>query len=197
VIMYAKNLNLLETFEFEHTGLEIKKKYPHVDNDGRYRELPLRRSGSESLRSDRPSMYFPFYYNPDSESLTLDKPQKKGWVQILPIDGNNLDRRWRWGKPSCQKAIDNNELVVRQVRGNYVIYNKDRADNRYKPKSLWYGEKYDASSKGTNLLRDILGSKLFDYPKSLYLVKDTLHVSMSKSDTVVDYFAGSGTTGHA
>src|SRR5699024_8356276 len=64
-------------------------------------------------------------------------------------------------------------------------------------KSLWYGEKYDASSKGTNLLRDILGSKLFDYPKSLYLVKDTLHVSMSKSDTVVDYFAGSGTTGHA
>ena len=43
----------------------------------------------------------------------------------------------------------------------------------------------------------ILGGKKFDFPKSLYLLIDTLKLTSTKNSTVLDFFAGSGTTGHA
>lgn len=62
---------------------------------------------------------------------------------------------------------------------------------------MWYGERYDASSKGTNLLEDIIPNNPFDYPKSLFTVEDNVIIGCNGDDTVLDYFAGSGTTGHA
>ena len=66
-----------------------------------------------------------------------------------------------------------------------------------KPKTVWYDSKYSATTYGTKLLNDILGTQRFNYPKSLYLVMDCLRFWMDSDATVADYFAGSGTTGHA
>lgn len=62
---------------------------------------------------------------------------------------------------------------------------------------MWIGEQYDASSKGTNLLESIIPNNPFNYPKSLYTVKDTITIGANKNSIILDYFAGSGTTGHA
>ncbi len=67
------------------------------------------------------------------------------------------------------------------------------------PKTLWTYDSHDAQDYGTRILKNILGEKKFDFPKSLYAVKDALKVFvLSKPNAlIVDFFAGSGTTLHA
>jgi adenine-specific DNA-methyltransferase len=72
------------------------------------------------------------------------------------------------------------------------------ADEWMLPYTIWDKSDYSASAMGTNLLASIIGTKKFDYPKSLYAVIDCLRVlSSNKDSTFLDFFAGSGTTGHA
>lgn len=67
------------------------------------------------------------------------------------------------------------------------------------PVTTWNRPSHNAETNGTELLKSILGKKLFDFPKSLYAVEDALRlfVSDNKEAIVLDFFAGSGTTAHA
>lgn len=49
----------------------------------------------------------------------------------------------------------------------------------------------------TEEVKNVLGSKAFPYPKPLSLIKGLLAQAARPGDTVLDFFAGSGTTGHA
>jgi adenine-specific DNA-methyltransferase len=53
------------------------------------------------------------------------------------------------------------------------------------------------SRNGTQEIQDILGSKLFDYPKPSGLIKEFIRLVSQKNDIILDSFAGSGTTGQA
>jgi len=53
------------------------------------------------------------------------------------------------------------------------------------------------TSSGGSLLQDILNKKVFDYPKPLELIKFLLNQDYCKDASVLDFMAGSGTTGHA
>jgi adenine-specific DNA-methyltransferase len=219
LIMYAKNKQLASTNSFTIKGKDFETKYPVVDENGRYRELPLKRTGSDSLRTDRPYMFFPFLINKSNNELSIitddeykeiynsstkefndnyvsslkTRYEDEGYYFILPKNDKGGLLRWRWGFGTCKEAIINKELIVK----SNTVYNKDRSNDKVKPKSLWYGEKYDASSKGTNLLKNFFNEKRFDYPKSLYAVMDALIIGANKNSSILDFFAGSGTTGHS
>lgn len=65
---------------------------------------------------------------------------------------------------------------------------------------MWIDSKYDASSHGTKLLKDLFGGdRVFSFPKSLHAVKDVIEIFTEEGgdDIVLDFFAGSGTTAHA
>ena len=83
--------------------------------------------------------------------------------------------------------------------GKLGIYMKSRLRQGTLPSTLWTDKKYSATDYGTNLLAHILGSSnAFSFPKSVYTVADCLRVcQLHDGDYCVDYFAGSGTTGHA
>ena len=53
------------------------------------------------------------------------------------------------------------------------------------------------TAEGTKLIQDMLGTKAFSYPKPLSLVKALVEQATGPGDLVVDFFGGSGTTGHA
>lgn len=200
----------------------VKAKYRGEADDGRFRELPLKRTGSESSRADRPSMFFPFLVDPKSGELSLitdeehkslveshhedasqvdllrTKYAKLGKRLIVPIRDDGQFGRWRWGLPQCRLGVASGILFAKQLRsGEFAVYQRDQADDTVLPKTFWIGERYDASTKGTNLLKDIVGPNDFDYPKSIYAVEDFLRIGSSSDDTVLDYFGGSGTTAHA
>lgn len=223
-LIYAKDKRLAKTFDFQLSEQEMKAKFKIESENGNSRELPLKRTGSGKWREDRPYMFYPIIYNPASkktsiipveeyeglydpntktfndgylESLRV-KYESSGLVFILPQDSDGAFLRWRWGYGSTVKGISAGVIFVRGVKGGgYSVFQLDLGDNLVKPKSLWYGEKYDASSKGTNLLAEIIKNNPFDYPKSLYTVIDSILFASDDGDIVTDYFAGSGTTAHA
>ena len=68
-----------------------------------------------------------------------------------------------------------------------------------KPMSVWHRSRHDAGQHGTVLLKELLGGKRFDFPKSLYSTLDAIAAVMAdrKDALILDFFAGSGTTLHA
>jgi adenine-specific DNA-methyltransferase len=142
----------------------------------------------------------------DSEILEVKKTefyesfQAIEIVEINPIDGEGKRRVWRWSDRI--KIVEHSQLgdFIVNESNNYTIQLKDRIKEGRKPKTIWYDSKYDGSSHGTILLENILGeSKQFGYPKSINNVYDSIFtiIGRNQSGIVIDYFAGSGTTGHA
>jgi len=66
-------------------------------------------------------------------------------------------------------------------------------------RTLWTDAQFDASEYGSKLLQELFGARELDfsYPKSLYTLVESLRVSLNSNSTAMDFFAGSGTTGHA
>lgn len=62
--------------------------------------------------------------------------------------------------------------------------------------TIWT-EKEFYTNKGTNLLKGILGAKKFSYPKPLELIVEVLRATSRPDSVILDFFAGSGTTGQA
>ena len=66
------------------------------------------------------------------------------------------------------------------------------------PKTWWGDKKYASANLGAKAQKELFGVKIFDFAKAIGLVEDCLRASLCDSHSVVlDYFAGSGTTGHA
>lgn len=66
-------------------------------------------------------------------------------------------------------------------------------------RTVWNDKKYDANEYGTQLIKSMIPNCDFSFPKSIYTVYECLYaVTKDKPDAIIlDYFAGSGTTGHA
>ena len=197
MIMYALNINSVLTNQLIQTDDELEDKYSQNDGETPYRELPFRRSGSNSRRIDRPNLYYPIFYNKVTKELSLEEPESiDNWEKILPLDTSGIERVWRWGTEKTAKLL-RTEFIVKESNGKFVIYAKDRLKKTIKPKSLWYGAKFDASSHGTMIIKDMFGGNVFDYPKSINTVFDALTIGTEDDSWILDYYAGSGTTGHA
>lgn len=192
--IYAKNYSMLESNQLVQSADDLKSKYGKVDDVAPYRELPFKRSGSNSRRIDRPNLFYPIYYNESTKQLSLTDDGSS--IKILPLDQNGEERCWRWGIEKA-KLLLNKDIIAKLVKNKYVLYTKDRLKVTIKPKTVWVDAKYDASSYGTALLKDLFVKPDFSYPKSINAVHDALSIGCDDDSIVMDYFAGSGTTGHA
>lgn len=69
------------------------------------------------------------------------------------------------------------------------------------PNTLLPNEEVGFNKDGTTLLRQMFGNKVFDQPKPVSLIKYLLSIKNKKFDyknaIILDFMAGSGTTGHA
>ncbi len=185
-------------------------RYKESDEQGYFEWVNFRKHGG--YKEDAPSMYFPIYIKKDGSSFripklewqdsikeynVLEEPNSNEFIS-LPIDENGRPRRWKW---SLERTLrETSDMTIRQDRDKqYAVYIKARMkDEGMLPLSVWDDKLYSSTEYGANLLSSILGGKLFDYPKSLYAVIDSLKVAHVKKDSLIlDFFAGSGTTMHA
>ncbi|WP_347981415.1 site-specific DNA-methyltransferase [Lactococcus petauri] len=188
-IVYAKDANKATIKEFSHDNSE---NYPYEDELGRYKLVNLQRTGDGSRREDRPNLYYSIWVDPISKELSTE--QREGYVEVLPIDSKGIQRRWRWGKAKVNNEWQT-EIVVKENDKIFKLYTKLRMKGE-KPKSIWMKPEYSGTT-GTNQLKGLLGDKVFSYPKSVNLVKDSIQIVTDPDDIVLDYHAGSGTTGQA
>ncbi|MBM7715346.1 adenine-specific DNA-methyltransferase [Bacillus thermophilus] len=62
--------------------------------------------------------------------------------------------------------------------------------------TIWT-EKAFYTTKGTSALKKIFDTKKFPYPKPIDLISEIIRATTDSDSIVLDFFAGSGTTGHA
>jgi adenine-specific DNA-methyltransferase len=166
----------------------------------------LRDSGLESDRSDARNCFYPIIIRDDSiirfgevpsddyHPRGVNEVNPDGTVSVWPIDTSGNEKKWRYARHSVEEILP--KLQVRETRGKYEIYfAKDTGTVR----TLWTDAQFDASEYGTKLLQGLFGTRDLDfsYPKSLYTLVETVRVSLNSDSTIMDFFAGSGTTAHA
>ena len=196
-LVYAKNASEASISNLVLTP-EQAAEFKYKDDVSKHRLLPFRRSGGLSTPEERPNSEYPIYYDPKANRIDVKAFPRA--VKIMPLDSSSSRRVWRQTKPSLIAAVQRGDIVIKQSGDQFTVYMKDRIKEGRKPKTIWADSKYDASSHGTILLHQILGRrKLFSYPKSFYSTLDALRCGIAGTEdaTVLDYFAGSGTTGHA
>ncbi len=195
-LFYAKNINRVA---ISNVPIRDISEFIFKDNISVYRRKPLSMRGHGSLE-ERPNNYFPIYVNIKSSKISLEKMPDS--IEIFPHKGKDGKQRvWDYPKDSMRKLIENGDIEFVQEKNRKVsLYKKDRLEKGMRPKSLWLDAKYDSSAYGAVLLKKMFNNnRIFDYPKSLYAVIDAIFVSSDnkKDVTVLDFFAGSGTTAHA
>ena len=194
---------------------EQLKSYNQIDSDGKhFKWMPLLKgTDATALRELRPRLFYPIFVRNDQIRIPrMEWNETKGEYDILesahsdeievlplrPKDGKEM--RWRHKIQTLEKKLSLSEVVVRSDQnGNIKIQIKSYPkEEGIRPKTWWDKKAYSATSHGTTFLNNMLGDNDFSFPKSIYLVEDCLRVSsLGKNDTVLDYFAGSGTTAHA
>lgn len=174
-----------------------------VDTEGQ-KETRFRVWGDESERTTAKNCFYPIYVQDDEiagfgqvppndfhpkEAVTEISP---GRFEVWPIDNSGIERKWR----NQRKTVVDVAHLLRPewIRGRLQIrIDKETAMH----KTVWTGSRYDGGSHGKRLLRKVIGVE-FDYPKSLYTMRDILYACTAdrKDAVILDYFAGSGTTLH-
>ena len=187
-------------------------RYPLMDEDGRYAWNNLRRHGAGDRRQDRPKLFYPIYVNrddsirvpelhwdDDEESYDVLESPSDGEVAIWPVvaeDGQRIEKRWHRGPETVAEWAS--DYRVRRTAEGIEIDFKIRADEQATPSTWWHDSKYASANRGPRILKDLFGEKNFDFAKAVPLVEDCLRASGCSADTtVLDFFAGSGTTAQA
>lgn len=167
----------------------------------------LRNWGNESERTDAKNCFYPIIISdkkiigfgdvvPDAfHPKAANEKQRDGSMYIWPIDEKGVERKWRYARQSVEEIVD--ILQIKESRGGLVQIMIAKDYGTYK--TVWTDKRYDASEYGTKLLREIIPNCDFDFPKSLYTVYDCLFsvIGNRPHANILDFFAGSGTTGHA
>lgn len=167
----------------------------------------LRNWGNESERTDAKNCFYPIIISdgkivgfgdvaPDKlHPKSANEKQKNGDIYVWPIDEKGVERKWRYARQSVEGIKD--ILQIKETRGGLLQIMIAKDYGTYK--TVWVDKKYDASEYGTKLLREIIPNCDFDFPKSLYTVYDCLFAVVGDRPhaNILDFFAGSGTTGHA
>lgn len=199
VLIYAKEAGVPEINFFELTE-EQKSQYKEGEGENSYKWRDFLRTGGLSTPDVRPNSYYPIFFNPETDEISLNKVNAS-YVEILPIDSSGKKRVWRKTPKSFEHHAQRGEInISKNTRGEWKVQIIDRIKKGVRPKSVWIGSKYDASSHGTKLLKEMFGGdKVFSYPKSLFAVMDVIDLFTERGgdDIVLDFFAGSGTTAHA
>lgn len=183
ILAYAKDATTFPIHKLEVT--EIPSHYNKKDNDGRFYYLkPLRYMGNADSRQDRPNMY----YGIEAPDGSL----------VYPIRSDGSDGRWRWGKDKLEK--EKNRLEFVNSKKGWTVYTRLYADNitEIPVESIWYNKDVESNRQAIALIKQIFGSeKIFTNPKPLKLIQRVVSIVGNKNSTILDFFAGSGTTLHA
>ena len=183
ILCYSKGprqLNKVAYTEEDIKSYTGRDKY--IETRGPYKLVGLNKTGT--LNDLRPNLTYPITA-PDG-SIIQPRP------------------RWRWSKEKLEKGIKEDRVVFTNNSGKWSVYYKqyfleDTEGNPVDRGSLFKSIISDCgrTTNGSNDLAEILGKGTFDFPKPVNLIKRIIQVSTDKNSVVLDFYAGSGTTGQA
>lgn len=188
---YAKNITHAK-FNQIAIDQEVLDTFTETDEDGKFRYENFIRARTSWSRKNKPNNWYPLYVSPDLSKITREK--KEDYSELYPITENG-EFSWKNIGESFDSLNKDNYFKAVLEDEKITIYHKYREQQVFK--NFWPQKKYQSEFNGTNLLKNIIGSSLFNFPKSIFTILDSIKIVSSKTDLILDYFAGSGTTAHA
>jgi len=139
----------------------------------------------------------------DFRRMRSDDPRPGLRYTIIAPDGTELYDEWKWEESKFKEKYAENKIQIRRGKNNnwmveYKIYlneGEEGVEREKVPRSLLID--VERNSEGKKQLKQLFGQEnIFNNPKPLGLIKYLLSIG-NKDDLVLDFFAGSGTTGQA
>ena len=214
VLMYANNINAMISIE---KIIDVDTKaYPYKDDVSSYKKgYPLHNGTAGFHIDNRPNLCYTIYYNELTHDIvTIDEKNgskgdwsipisekgtelmNRGYTRILPKRNTkyNTQRVWRWGQDKVNR--ESSELFFINEDGGLYPYQKERVEEDG-TKSVKHTNYIDIdTSRGRNVMNELFCNQVvFDFPKPVELISSLLKTI--ESSTILDFFAGSGTTMHA
>jgi len=172
ILFYGRNKNKLDNFYEPLTEKQLKE-YKNPDNDPRGLWAPT-------------DLTAPSSDTDDTRLYEIISPTGKKWL-----------RRWSYTKENMQKLIKDN-LVWFGKDGNSMPKRKRFLSEKkgLVPRS-WID--FVLTQDGKRDFENIFGqnNRLFEYPKPVGLIKHFIRITTTKNSLILDFMAGSGTTGQA
>ncbi|MBR5651140.1 MAG: site-specific DNA-methyltransferase [Bacteroidales bacterium] len=186
ILIYARNIMsaTINGLEMSDDDAQI---YDQEDEFGRYLIRPLRRTGGEDRREDRPTMYYP-----------LEAPDG---TLVYPKGPTGYDSRWICGESKYKELVASNLIAWKQVEQNgsrkWNVYQKFYLEGRLKaPGNLW--SDIEGNKKATRDVRSLFDTKkVFDFPKPIGVLTKCISIGADKDSIILDFFSGSATTSEA
>lgn len=174
ILCFFKNKKT-EVFNYRH----IEREYKFADKKGFYNLESVEKTNLGTY--ERKTMLFSVK-NPNTK--TIFKPSK--------------DKRWTLGEKKFEELIKKEKIFFDENKKK--VFRIKRAEDYELTKNVFYNLLTDLGSMsiGKDELKNLLNDReLFDTPKPTKLIKHLLEISSQKNSIILDFFAGSGTTGHA
>jgi len=169
----AKPITLLPRSE------EADNRYKNPDNDprGPWKAIPL------YAKEERKNGRYPI------------KSPKTGKIFELPPN-----KHWLYRQEETERLINDDRIWF--GKGGHSMPNVKRflseVQQGLKAKSLWKYSEVGSNDSAKKEIKDIFGpNPPFDFPKPVTLIQRVLQLHKNKNATVLDFFAGSGTTAQA
>ncbi|GAA7680848.1 site-specific DNA-methyltransferase [Helicobacter pylori] len=190
ILVYAKNINNLIFNEIEKEG----HAFSYVDEKGGFDLQGLENRNFRAFNGlNIPSLRYGLFIDENQKDSNGFMPvfgeYRDGLTEVFPDSRNGFDLVWRWGK---EKALKENHSLVGVFKDRLRVFQKVRS-NTTRAKSIFW-DKSMITQKGTEEVKQIFKTQVFDFPKPEALISRILEVSTNENDLVLDFFAGSGTT---
>jgi adenine-specific DNA-methyltransferase len=212
ILLYARNEEVAH-FNYEKDSVDTS----NLDKDEISffkKDYPLHNGTADFHIDNRPNLAYSIYYNPKTlDAITVDEKKlvkgsykigvisrkdllRDGYVRVIPKYNSKYDnqRVWRWCAETF-KAKYKTELIFSEDDNYFYQKKRYKEDGSFEKKFKNYIN--IDGGEGKKELVDIFGKKIFDNPKSTTLLKHLLKIVSKTSSTILDFMAGSGTTGHA
>ena len=181
VLMYGKSEDAKPQLMDRDESADARYENPDDDPRGPWKPIPFSNPLSPE---ERPNLAYTIVNPLTGERIT---PTRKAWRSSQEVFNRHVkeNRVW-WGKDGTS-SVPSIKRFLSEVRQGMT------------PINLWSHEFAGHTDQANAEIKDIFGDKVFDTPKPLLLIQRMLELSTdaSTSQLVLDFFAGSGTTGHA
>lgn len=185
--IYAIYDNLLKKYKTDYKQIEIELKewfkgLPHSNPSKAHKHYSC---------IDENGIYFPDNISwPGGGGPTYEVLHPKtNKPVIIPSRG------WLYSNPDKMKEmISMNKVHFGEDENSVPCLKSYLKDREYQvPFSVFYQD----GRASTKRLRNLMGADIFDHPKDEKVLKELIEFCTEDNDIVLDFFGGSGTTGHA
>ncbi|MCW2795517.1 site-specific DNA-methyltransferase [Nocardioides sp.] len=197
LLVYARDAKQ-SVLDASSTETVVEGDFPLTSADGRrYRHLPLRNTNKKFNPVTARTLHFTIWGDPESGRVATTPFE--GGQEVSPVFGDGRPAVWRWSRPLIDRRPD--DLVCRRIKGKngerVDVFQKDwlHDGRRKKLTTIWLAEEVGSTDTAVAELKEIVGH-VFESPKPTGLLRRILG-TMPADALVLDFFAGSGTTGHA